>query len=224
MLGPERRGQDHVHQPDAGPAPADGRPGAALRPAADRSPRPQPRGRDAAGVGHHRRAHGARADRALRHLLSGSAAHRPGHRHGRPRGQGGRARRRRSRAASASVSTSPWPSAATPTSSSSTSPPSGWTSRPAAPSSRASRRSPPRARPSCSPPTISVKPRSWPGASWSSITGSIIADATPRELMAKVAGKRVSFTVPRPLPAEAFRGLPLTRARPLRGPGALPDQ
>ena len=38
--------------------------------------------------------------------------------------------------------------------------------------------------------------------------GLIIADATPRELMAKVAGKRVSFTVPRPLPADIFRGLP----------------
>ena len=38
--------------------------------------------------------------------------------------------------------------------------------------------------------------------------GLIIADATPRELMANVAGKRVSFTVPRPLPADTFRGLP----------------
>jgi ABC-2 type transport system ATP-binding protein len=40
--------------------------------------------------------------------------------------------------------------------------------------------------------------------------GLVIADATPRELMAKVAGKRVSFSVPRPLPADAFRDLALT--------------
>ena len=40
--------------------------------------------------------------------------------------------------------------------------------------------------------------------------GRVIADATPRELMAKVAGKRVSFTVPRPLAADALAGLPLT--------------
>jgi ABC-2 type transport system ATP-binding protein len=40
--------------------------------------------------------------------------------------------------------------------------------------------------------------------------GRIIADATPRELMAKVAGKRVSFTVSRPLAADTLAGLPLT--------------
>ena len=39
--------------------------------------------------------------------------------------------------------------------------------------------------------------------------GQVIADATPRELMSKVAGKRVSFAVARPLPADTFSGLPL---------------
>jgi len=37
--------------------------------------------------------------------------------------------------------------------------------------------------------------------------GRVIADATPRELMSKVAGKRVSFEVARPLPADTFGGL-----------------
>ena len=37
--------------------------------------------------------------------------------------------------------------------------------------------------------------------------GVVIADATPRALMARVAGKRVSFTVAEPLPADAFAGL-----------------
>jgi ABC-2 type transport system ATP-binding protein len=37
--------------------------------------------------------------------------------------------------------------------------------------------------------------------------GVVIADAAPRELMAKVAAKRVSFAVPQPLAAEAFTGL-----------------
>ena len=39
--------------------------------------------------------------------------------------------------------------------------------------------------------------------------GLVIADATPRELMAKVAGKRVSFAAPRPPAPDAFRGLPV---------------
>jgi ABC-2 type transport system ATP-binding protein len=37
--------------------------------------------------------------------------------------------------------------------------------------------------------------------------GRVIADATPRELMSKVAGKRVSFEAARPLPADTFGGL-----------------
>jgi ABC-2 type transport system ATP-binding protein len=37
--------------------------------------------------------------------------------------------------------------------------------------------------------------------------GQVIADAAPRELMSKVAGKRVSFQVTRPLAADALRGL-----------------
>jgi ABC-2 type transport system ATP-binding protein len=37
--------------------------------------------------------------------------------------------------------------------------------------------------------------------------GLVIADAAPRELMAKVAAKRVSFAVAQPLPAETFAGL-----------------
>ena len=40
--------------------------------------------------------------------------------------------------------------------------------------------------------------------------GLIIADATPRELMAKVAGKRVSFAAAHSLPVDVFRGLPHT--------------
>jgi ABC-2 type transport system ATP-binding protein len=40
--------------------------------------------------------------------------------------------------------------------------------------------------------------------------GLVIADATPRELMSKVAGKRVSFEAARPLAADAFGGLTLT--------------
>jgi len=40
--------------------------------------------------------------------------------------------------------------------------------------------------------------------------GQVIADATPRELMSKVAGKRVSFETTRPLAADTFGGLPLT--------------
>jgi ABC-2 type transport system ATP-binding protein len=40
--------------------------------------------------------------------------------------------------------------------------------------------------------------------------GLIIADATPRELMARVAGKRVSFAMARPLPADILGGLALT--------------
>jgi len=40
--------------------------------------------------------------------------------------------------------------------------------------------------------------------------GQVIADATPRDLMSKVAGKRVSFAVARPLPADTFGGLALT--------------
>jgi ABC-2 type transport system ATP-binding protein len=40
--------------------------------------------------------------------------------------------------------------------------------------------------------------------------GLIIADATPRELMARVAGKRVSFAVARPLPVDSFGGLAIT--------------
>jgi ABC-2 type transport system ATP-binding protein len=37
--------------------------------------------------------------------------------------------------------------------------------------------------------------------------GQVIADAAPRELMSRVAGKRVSFQVTRPLAADALRGL-----------------
>ena len=37
--------------------------------------------------------------------------------------------------------------------------------------------------------------------------GLVIADATPRELMSKVAAKRVSFAVARPLPADSLDGL-----------------
>ena len=37
--------------------------------------------------------------------------------------------------------------------------------------------------------------------------GLVIADATPRELMARVAAKRVSFAVARPMPADSFAGL-----------------
>jgi len=37
--------------------------------------------------------------------------------------------------------------------------------------------------------------------------GLVIADAAPRELMAKVAAKRVSFAVTQPLPADTFAGL-----------------
>lgn len=40
--------------------------------------------------------------------------------------------------------------------------------------------------------------------------GRIIADASPRELMAKVAGKRVSFEATHPIPPDTFDGLPLT--------------
>jgi len=40
--------------------------------------------------------------------------------------------------------------------------------------------------------------------------GLVIADATPRELMSKVAAKRVSFETARPLAADTFSGLPLT--------------
>jgi ABC-2 type transport system ATP-binding protein len=40
--------------------------------------------------------------------------------------------------------------------------------------------------------------------------GQVIADATPREIMSKVAGKRVSFEAARPLAADAFDGLALT--------------
>jgi len=40
--------------------------------------------------------------------------------------------------------------------------------------------------------------------------GLIIADATPRELMSKVAAKRVSFSVARALTADAFGGLAVT--------------
>jgi ABC-2 type transport system ATP-binding protein len=39
--------------------------------------------------------------------------------------------------------------------------------------------------------------------------GLVIADATPRELMSKVAAKRVSFSVSPPLAADAFGGLAL---------------
>ena len=39
--------------------------------------------------------------------------------------------------------------------------------------------------------------------------GLVIADATPRELMSRVAAKRVSFGVTRPLPSDTFRGLAL---------------
>ncbi len=40
--------------------------------------------------------------------------------------------------------------------------------------------------------------------------GLVIADATPRELMSKVAGKRVSFSLPRPAADNAFGGLALS--------------
>jgi ABC-2 type transport system ATP-binding protein len=40
--------------------------------------------------------------------------------------------------------------------------------------------------------------------------GLVIADATPRELMSKVAAKRVSFSVSPPLAADAFGGLAVT--------------
>ena len=40
--------------------------------------------------------------------------------------------------------------------------------------------------------------------------GIVIADAAPRVLMSRVAGKRVAFTVARPLPADAFAGLVVT--------------
>ena len=40
--------------------------------------------------------------------------------------------------------------------------------------------------------------------------GIVIADAAPRVLMSQVAGKRVAFTVARPLPADAFAGLVVT--------------
>jgi len=40
--------------------------------------------------------------------------------------------------------------------------------------------------------------------------GIVIADAAPRALMSRVAGKRVAFTVARPLPADAFAGLVVT--------------
>jgi ABC-2 type transport system ATP-binding protein len=40
--------------------------------------------------------------------------------------------------------------------------------------------------------------------------GLVIADATPRELMSRVAGKRVSFEAARPLAADTFGGLALT--------------
>jgi ABC-2 type transport system ATP-binding protein len=40
--------------------------------------------------------------------------------------------------------------------------------------------------------------------------GIVIADATPRELMSRVAAKRVAFTVPGALPAGAFAGLVVT--------------
>jgi len=40
--------------------------------------------------------------------------------------------------------------------------------------------------------------------------GLVIADATPRDLMSKVAAKRVSFEAARPLLAETFGGLALT--------------
>jgi ABC-2 type transport system ATP-binding protein len=40
--------------------------------------------------------------------------------------------------------------------------------------------------------------------------GIVIADAAPRALMSRVAGKRVAFTVARPLPADAFGGLVVT--------------
>jgi ABC-2 type transport system ATP-binding protein len=43
--------------------------------------------------------------------------------------------------------------------------------------------------------------------------GVVIADATPRELKARVASKRVSFAVLRPLPAEVFANLPVTSAQ-----------
>ena len=40
--------------------------------------------------------------------------------------------------------------------------------------------------------------------------GLVIADATPRELMSKVAAKRVSFVAAHPLPAESFASLAVT--------------
>jgi ABC-2 type transport system ATP-binding protein len=40
--------------------------------------------------------------------------------------------------------------------------------------------------------------------------GVVIADAAPRELMARVAGRRVAFMVPGALTAEAFASLPVT--------------
>jgi ABC-2 type transport system ATP-binding protein len=40
--------------------------------------------------------------------------------------------------------------------------------------------------------------------------GIVIADAAPRVLMSRVAGKRVTFTVARPLPPDAFAGLVVT--------------
>ena len=47
--------------------------------------------------------------------------------------------------------------------------------------------------------------------------GVVIADAAPRELMARVAGRRVAFTVAEALPAGAFDGLAITALESANG-------
>jgi ABC-2 type transport system ATP-binding protein len=43
--------------------------------------------------------------------------------------------------------------------------------------------------------------------------GSVIADSTPAEIKSRVAGKRVSFTVARPLAESDLAGLPLNSSQ-----------
>ena len=47
--------------------------------------------------------------------------------------------------------------------------------------------------------------------------GMVIADAAPRELMARVAAKRVAFTVSAAVPADIFHGLPVTALETTNG-------
>ena len=123
---PQRRRQDHVDQPDARPAPAHLRRGAAVRPAPD-----DRRARSRCGVmlqesGVDRCAHGREIVDLFRSLLSRAAAHGARAGPGRAHDKAG-ALSAGSPGASASGSTSRWPSAATPTRCSSTSRPWGWT-------------------------------------------------------------------------------------------------